>query len=298
MPGSYNRKNAHWMLAAMESLGRGKGKGFLESYPGMASFISYDLKYLAVNQQLADYLGKSVEYFVGKPVHCKNDNLRGNLEQFISSDLREKTWEVNFIDPQVVFAISAKKLSSGIILSAVDITAIKISEQRNLALIKSIPQVLKQSEPRRSNNNLEDLIEQLTENPLFSNSGIQNLSQSQIEKLIKLEVEIREAGIRLKNIEQLVCMSDNSIIARLRELEFRQKQDEDSRENIDSDLSNLRIIGRVIAKTPGGLKTWLFLMTTAIAVAIFSIDLSIRFSGIDQLKNLQQMHQKIEDVNK
>lgn len=280
----------------MESLAEGKGNNFLESYPGMASFISYDLKYIVVNQQLADFFNKPVTYFVGKPVHCKNDDLRENLEQFINQNLQEKTWEVSFIEPKVVFVISAKKLTKGIILSAVDITQIKISEQRNLALIKSIPEVLKQSEPRRSNTNLEDLIEQLTENPLFSNSGIQNLSPSQIEKLIKLEVEIRETVIRLKNIEKLVYMSDNSMIARLRELEFRQKQDEDSRENIDSDLFSLRVIGRIISQTPGGIKTWLFLMSAAIVVAIFSIDLSIRFSRIDQLKNLQQMHQTIEDV--
>ncbi|EAW35157.1 hypothetical protein [Lyngbya sp. PCC 8106] len=275
------------------------GKGnFLNSYPGMASLISYDLKYLAVNQQLADFFNKPIDYFVGKPINCKNDNLRENIEQFINQDYEVKTWEVRFDYPKFVFAISAKKLPEGIVLSSVDITNVKISEERNLALIKSIPQVLRQSDPRRSNNNLEDLIEKLTEDPLFSNSGIQELSQSQIEKLIKLEVEIREAGIRLKNVEKLLYMSDNSIIARLRELEFRQKQDEDSRENIDSDLFSLRVIGRVISQTPGGIKTWLFLMTTAIVVAIFSIDLSIRFSGIDKLKNLQQMHQTIEDVNK
>ena len=281
----------------MESLAEGKGN-FLDSYPGMASFISYDLKYLAVNQQLADFFNKPVESFVGKPMNCKNDNLRENIEQFINQDYEAKTWEVRFNSPKFVFAISAKKLSEGIVLSSIDITNVKTSEERSLALIKSIPQVLKQSDSRRSNSNLEDLIEQLTENPLFSNSSIQNLSQNQIEKLVKLEVEIREAGIRLKNIEKLVYMSDNSMIARLRELEFRQKQDEDSRENIDSDLSNLRVIGRVIRQTPGGIKTWFVLMTTAIVVAIFSIDLSIRFSGIDKLKNLQQMHQTIEDVNK
>ncbi|EAW36029.1 hypothetical protein [Lyngbya sp. PCC 8106] len=97
------------------------------------------------------------------------------------------------------------------------------------------------------------LIEKLTEDPLFSNSGIQELSQSQIEKLIKLEVEIREAGIHLKNIKKLVYMSDNSMIARLRELEFRQKQDEDFRENIDSDLFSLRVVGRIISQTIGGI---------------------------------------------
>jgi hypothetical protein len=282
----------------MENLAEGKGNNFLESYPGMASFISYDLKYIAVNQQLADFFNKTVSYFVGKPVHCKNDNLRENLEQFINQTLRVKTWEVSFIEPKVVFAISAKKLTKGIILSAVNITNIKISEERNIALIKALPEVLKQSDPRRSNNNLEDLIEQLTNNPLFSNSSIQNLSQTQIEKLVKLEVEIRETAIRLKNIEKLVYMSDNSMIARLRELEFRQKQDEDSRENIDSDLFSLRVIGRIISQTPGGIKTWLFMLSAGIVVAIFSIDLSIRFSGIDQLKNLQQMQQRIEDVNK
>ncbi|MGB3189099.1 MAG: hypothetical protein WBB43_06675, partial [Limnoraphis sp.] len=207
----------------MESLAKGKGNNFLNSYPGMASLISYDLKYLAVNQQLADFFNKPIDYFVGKPINCKNDNLRENIEQFINQDYEVKTWEVRFDYPKFVFAISAKKLPEGIVLSSVDITNVKISEERSLALIKSIPQVLKQSDPRRSNRNLEDLIEQLTEDPLFSNSGIQEFSQVQIEKLIKLEVEIREAGIRLKNVEKILYMSENSVLSRLKELEFRQK---------------------------------------------------------------------------
>ncbi len=280
----------------MESLAKGKGNNFLNSYPGMASLISYDLKYLAVNQQLADFFNKPVESFVGKPINCKNDNLRENIEQFINQDYEVKTWEVRFDYPKFVFAISAKKLSEGIVLSSVDITNVKISEERSLALIKSIPQVLKQSDPRRSNRNLEDLIEQLTEDPLFSNSGIQEFSQVQIEKLIKLEVEIREAGIRLKNVEKILYMSENSVLSRLKELEFRQKQDEESRENIDSDLFSLRVIGRIVKQTPGGIKTWFFLMSIAIILTIFSIDLSIRFSGIDKLNDFQKMNKILENL--
>ena len=280
----------------MESLAKGKGNNFLNSYPGMASLISYDLKYLAVNQQLADFFNKTVESFVGKPINCKNDNLRENIEQFINQDYEVKTWEVRFDYPKFVFAISAKKLSEGIVLSSVDITNVKISEERSLALIKSIPQVLKQSDPRRSNRNLEDLIEQLTEDPLFSNSGIQEFSQVQIEKLIKLEVEIREAGIRLKNVEKILYMSENSVLSRLKELEFRQKQDEESRENIDSDLFSLRVIGRIVKQTPGGIKTWFFLMSIAIILTIFSIDLSIRFSGIDKLNDFQKMNKILENL--
>ncbi|EAW35991.1 hypothetical protein L8106_22386 [Lyngbya sp. PCC 8106] len=280
----------------MESLAKGKGNNFLNSYPGMASLISYDLKYLAVNQQLADFFNKPIDYFVGKPINCKNDNLRENIEQFINQDYEVKTWEVRFDYPKFVFAISAKKLPEGIVLSSVDITNVKISEERSLALIKSIPQVLKQSDPRRSNRNLEDLIEQLTEDPLFSNSGIQEFSQVQIEKLIKLEVEIREAGIRLKNVEKILYMSENSVLSRLKELEFRQKQNEESRENMDSDLFRLRVIGRIVKQTPGGIKTWFFLMSIAIIVTIFSIDLSIQFSGIDKLNDFQKMNKILENL--
>ncbi len=280
----------------MESLAKGKGNNFLNSYPGMASLISYDLKYLAVNQQLADFFNKPIDYFVGKPINCKNDNLRENIEQFINQDYEVKTWEVRFDYPKFVFAISAKKLPEGIVLSSVDITNVKISEERSLALIKSIPQVLKQSDPRRSNRNLEDLIEQLTEDPLFSNSGIQEFSQVQIEKLIKLEVEIREAGIRLKNVEKILYMSENSVLSRLKELEFRQKQNEESRENMDSDLFRLRVIGRIVKQTPGGIKTWFFLMSIAIILTIFSIDLSIQFSGIDKLNDFQKMNKILENL--
>ncbi|EAW35846.1 hypothetical protein [Lyngbya sp. PCC 8106] len=90
--------------------------------------------------------------------------------------------------------------------------------------------------------------------------------------------------------------SVNSVLSRLKELEFRQKQDEESRENMDSDLFSLRVIGRIVKQTPGGIKTWFCLMSIAIILAIFSIDLSIRFSGIDKLNDFQKMNKILEDL--
>ncbi|WP_039896500.1 hypothetical protein [Lyngbya sp. PCC 8106] len=109
-------------------------------------------------------------------------------------------------------------------------------------------------------------------------------------------MEIREAGIRLKNVEKILYMSENSILSHLKKLEFRQKQNEESRENMDSDLFRLRVIGRIVKQTPGGIKTWFFLISIAIVVTIFSIDLSIQFSGIDKLNDFQKMNKILENL--
>lgn len=145
---------------------------FLGSCPGLASYISYKLQYISVNQQMAEYFGKTAEEFCDQPVGWLNtgDNLREVMQQFIESNSASGNWEIECKTPKRFFLISAKKYEQGIAIFGIDITdskqlqeSLRISEERNLALIKAIPEVLQHSEIRRNSSGLEKLIAKLVD---------------------------------------------------------------------------------------------------------------------------------------
>ncbi|VXD16042.1 conserved hypothetical protein [Planktothrix paucivesiculata PCC 9631] len=166
-----------------------------------------------------------------------------------------------------------------------------------MALIKAIPEVLQHSEIRRNNNGLEKLIEKLVNEPLFSGTGIKELSQSQIEKLVRLEVEIREAGIRLKEVEKNLYISDRAVLPRVRELELAQRKDEKQWEDLESDLSGLRTFGKIITGTPGGIRTWILIISFLIISSTFLIDLGIKFYGVNLIQNNIEKYQQFPKEN-
>ncbi|HEY9864970.1 MAG TPA: hypothetical protein V6D21_12410, partial [Candidatus Obscuribacterales bacterium] len=192
--------------------------------------------------------------------------------------------------PQRFFLISAKKYEQGIAIFGIDITeskqlqeSLRISEERNLALIKAIPEVLQHSEIRRNSSGLEKLIAKLVDEPLFS--GAKELS---IEKLVRLEVEIREAGIRLKEVEKNLYISDRALLPRIRELELAQRKDEKQWEDLESDLSGLRTFGKIITGTPGGIRTWILIISFLVITSTFIIDLGIKLYGNDFIRNVEK----------
>jgi hypothetical protein len=276
---------------------------FLSSCPGLASYISYDLTYISVNQQLAGYFNKTIEDFCNQPVGWLNtgDNLREVMGDFVESNLLSGNWEIECKNPQKFFLISARKYELGIAIFGIDITeskqlqeSLRISEERNSALIKAIPEVLQRSELRRHNDSFAKLVSVLTDEPLFSGMGIKELSQSQIEKLVRLEVEIREAGIRLKEVERNLYIADNALLPRVRELESAQRKDEKEWEDLESDLSGLRTFGKIITGTPGGIRTWILISSLLIITSTFIIDLGIKFYGVNLIKN--NIENTIEEI--
>lgn len=276
---------------------------FLGSCPGLASYISYELQYISVNQQMAEYFGKTAEEFCDQPVGWLNtgDNLREVMQSFIESDSASGNWEIECKTPKRFFLISAKKYEQGIAIFGIDITdskqlqeSLRISEERNLALIKAIPEVLQHSEIRRNSSGLEKLIAKLVDEPLFSGTGIKELSNSQLEKLVRLEVEMREAVIRLKEVEKNLYISDRALLPRIRELELAQRKDEEEWEELESDLSGLRTFGKIITGTPGGIRTWILIISFLVITSTFIIDLGIKLYGGNFIRN--NIEKTIEEI--
>lgn len=276
---------------------------FLSGCPGLASYISYDLTYISVNQQMAEYFDKTIEDFRNQPIGWLNngDNLREVMQSFIESDSASGNWEIECKRPKKYFLLSAKKYDEGIACFGIDITeskqlqeSLRISEERNAALIKAIPEVLQHSELRRHNDSFTKLVSVLTDEPLFSGTGIKELSQSQIEKLVRLEVEVREAGIRLKEVEKNLYISDRAVLPRIRELESSQRKDEKEWEDLESDLSGLRTFGKIVTGTPGGIRTWILIVSFLIITSTFLIDLGIKFYGVNLIRN--HIEKTIEEI--
>lgn len=265
---------------------------FLSTVPGLASYIDFNLRYEAVNGKMAEYLGLNPQELVGQEVGKIDENpeFRQTLERFIASHRSEGTWEIvsKIQGKTTTFIVSAKKCRNGMVVTSVDITdrknlemQLKASEERSNAVIKALPQVLKSSSIRRSTESFETLIQQLTDDPVFSDLGIRELSTSQIEKLVKLEVEVRENSTRLRQIERSLFTDQNSFNNRLKELEVYQESDEDNWKEMEADLFPFRTFGRIVKATPGGLKTWLILIVLSTLLSIFIIDLAIRYYDID-----------------
>ena len=277
---------------------------FLCSSPGLACWLDYSLNYNSVNESFAEFFGLEVESFIEKPVGWlqESEQLRRNLEAFCQTATVQANWEVEILaqEQQFYFLILAKKYREGIAISGFDITekkelesALRASEERHTALIKALPQVLKSSSLRRSTESFEALIEKLTDDPVFSDSGIRELSTSQIEKLVKLEVEVRENSTRLRQVERFLFTDRNSLSNRLRELEVHQDSDNENWKEMEADLFPFRTFGKIFKATPGGLKTWLILIAFSTLLSIFVIDLTIRYYDID-LQDLVNQIPRIE----
>ncbi|CAD5988782.1 hypothetical protein PCC9214_05463 (plasmid) [Planktothrix tepida] len=273
---------------------------FLYSSPGVACYIDYSLNYISVNESFAEFFGLETKNFIEKPVGWLNESnqLKRNLESFCKTATVQANWEVEISsqDKQFYFLILAKKCTEGIAIFGFDITekkelesALRASEERHTALIKALPQVLKSSSLRRSTESFEALIEKLTDDPVFSDSGIRELSTSQIEKLVKLEVEVRENSTRLRQVECSLFTNPNSLNNRLKGLEIHQDKDEENWKSLESDLFPFRTFGRIVKGTPGGLKTWFIMIIFSVLISIFMVDIFIRIYDIRPKDLLNQI---------
>jgi hypothetical protein len=107
-------------------------------------------------------------------------------------------------------------------------------------------------------------------------------------------VEIREAAIRLKEVEKNLYISDNALLPRIRELESDQRRNQKEWEDLESDLSGLRTFGKIITGTPGGIRTWILIISFLIISSTFIIDLAIKLYGNDFIKN--NVEKTIEEI--
>ncbi|MDJ0554026.1 MAG: PAS domain S-box protein [Microcoleaceae cyanobacterium MO_207.B10] len=107
----------------------------LEAVPGMVSWISSDLKYIEVNQQLADLFEKPRAEFIGKDIGFLDDSSEFNssIKRFFDSDEQEITYEITskYYGKPKNYLIVARKYNQN---QAAFVVGIDITERRQAEL--------------------------------------------------------------------------------------------------------------------------------------------------------------------
>lgn len=110
-------------------------KAVLNAVPGFVSWISDDLHYLGVNQMMADYFGKSAEWFIGKPVGFMGTSTRfyDFAKEFFRKNERRKQeiLEMQYNDQSRYHLIAAQKYSDdkNAVYVGIDVTDRIIAEK-------------------------------------------------------------------------------------------------------------------------------------------------------------------------
>lgn len=216
---------------------------------------------------------------------------------------------------KVYYLFSYCKHNNSIILIGLDITDVKIlerdllaAEERNSAILKVLPDVIKESSLRRKDDKIGTLIKQLTKDPIFTTipqvygSKIKESEEEEsndllgdkdlYSKLIRLEVETREINVRLKQIETLMFLGDTSILNRLKHFEVTNEtlhtkigDTNDIIDKINKDIESIRFIQRVINMTPGGLSVFITYSLIILTLLIGGISYVLDSSGLKDTIN-------------
>lgn len=220
---------------------------------------------------------------------------------------------------KVYYLFSYCKHNSSIILIGLDITDVKVlernllaAEERNAAILKALPDVIKESSLRRKDDKMGTLIKQLTKDPIFTtipqvqNSRLEEDEEEQeksndllgdkdlYSKLIRLEVETREINVRLKQIETLMFLGDTSVLNRLKHFEVTNEtlyikvgELSETIEKVNKDIESIRLIQRVINMTPGGFSMF---------ITYILIILTILIGGISHLLDSYSLKDTIHNI--
>ena len=277
----------------------------IDKLPGFVSVIDLDLRYMAVNDKLAQLMELDKASFVGKKAGEKCPQQSQTIERLIASPVgTEINWE--YFYNNICLAVSSRRNEDYIFNQAVDITnqkqlevELKASEERNKVLLKTLPDKFNNSQDKITENEelnqsntklsshqdreiLSQLISTLTNKPI--------VNQNNSESLIRLEVELRENSTRLAKIENLLFLDESSLTSRVKELEIHQQNDNSNWTDFEEDQENIKNLSRMaslICNIPGGLKTWLVLLIMFQMVCTFWIDIGIRYLNFKQLLPLE-----------
>jgi PAS domain-containing protein len=260
----------------------------LDSMPGFISIIDLNLKYFAVNQKLADLFNLNKESVPGMPAGSKCDSQRQIIKNLVDSPLgTELNWECYY--NEVCLFVCSKRQESLIFSQAIDITErklleenLKASSERNKILLKAIPDAVKFVEERRSTEQLEWLVKALVENPIVD-------QRKSIETLITLEVELREASVKLRQMEKIIYTDHNSFLNRLKAVEIYQEGDNEKWKDIEK-IESLSRVSAIINNIPGGFRSWLIIFIVLQMVGIFCIDLGVRVFNLEEVIPIERIN--------
>ena len=300
----------------------------LKVIPTPALIINAQGEYVGCNNLMFKLLDipniSSTEFILGNSIGTLKENI--NLCKYIQSIISlakpnlikevQTTFNLN-TGNKVYYLFSYSKYNNLIILVGLDITNVKqlerdllASEERNVAILKHLPDVMQASALRRKDDKMNTLINQLTQNPIFTNlpnlekdnSLTENdnneltendnneltIDKDLYSKLIRLEVETREINVRLKQIETLIYLGETSFINRLKYIEVfnetllqTSKDLSNTLEETQKDMEFIKLSKKLINITPGGIKVIILGSLISLTLLMFSISYLIEKIGVE-----------------
>lgn len=132
--------------------------------------------------------------------------------------------------------------------------------------------------------------------PLPTPELIPEFTREHFGSLVRMEVELKQMEVRIKQLEQFAFIERNGIASRLKEIEVYQDQDnqkwislEAYKDNLETKTASLVMFNTLARNFPGGLKGFIVVITITIFLFLTIIDIGIRRYGIrDTLNNIDQ----------
>lgn len=128
-----------------------------------------------------------------------------------------------------------------------------------------------------------------------NNEGTE-FSKEDFSSLVRMEVELKQMEIRIKQLEKFAYLEKNGISARLKEIEVYQDQDnqkwmhlETYKDGLEEKITSLLLINALITNFPGGVKGFIVTSIVIILGCITLIDLGLREYGFkDTINNIEK----------
>lgn len=123
--------------------------------------------------------------------------------------------------------------------------------------------------------------------PLITNENNSEFNKEEFGALVKMEVELKQMEIRIRQLEKFAYLERNGIASRLKEIEVYQDQDNQKwvqldtyKINLEDKIVSLILVSTVIKNFPGGAKGFFILTTCFVLIFLTIIDISIRRQGV------------------
>ncbi len=129
-----------------------------------------------------------------------------------------------------------------------------------------------------------------------------DFKKEEFSLLVRMEVQLKQLEIRIKQLEKFTYLETNGIASRLKEIEVYQDQDNKKwilldiyKKSIEDKIVSLILLNTVIKNFPGGIKGFCIMITLLVLLFLTSIDITLRQQGFkDTLDHIDKSIDKLE----
>lgn len=137
--------------------------------------------------------------------------------------------------------------------------------------------------------------------PVITNELNFDFKKEEFSLLVRMEVQLNQLEIRIKQLEKFAYLERNGIASRLKEIEVYQDQDNQKwilldiyKKGIEDKIVSLILLNTIIKNFPGGIKGFCIMITFLVLLFLTLIDISLRQQGVkDTLDHIDKSIDKL-----